>query len=63
MLGHGDGEEIGPVDVDGEEFPHGGDGVGERGHGLGEAGGCDEVVDFAVGGEDLGYGDGDPFFG
>lgn len=48
------GEKVGTVDVDGPELAHALDGVVDGLEVLGETSRCDEVVDLAVGGEDLG---------
>lgn len=55
MPGDLDGEEVGAVDVDGPELAHAVDGVLGGRVVLGEAGRCDQVVDLAVGGHDLGH--------
>ena len=54
-----DGEEVGPVDVDGPEAAHAVGGVLGGGPILGEAGGGDEGVYFFVRGEDVGDAGGD----
>lgn len=58
-----DGEEICSVDVDAPELADAVDGVVDGLEVLGEAGGCDEVVDFAVRGDDFGDDGVDGFFG
>lgn len=54
MAGDGGGEEVGAVDVDGEELAEAVDGVVGGLEVLGEAGAGDEAVDAAVLGQDLG---------
>lgn len=54
VAGDGGGEEVGAVDVDGEELAHAVDGVVGGVVVLGEARGRDQVVDLAVLREDLG---------
>lgn len=54
VAGDRGGEEVGAIDVDGPELAHALDGVVDGLEVLGEAGRGDEVVDLAVGGDDLG---------
>lgn len=54
VAGDGGGEEVGAVDVDGEQLAHAVDGVVGGVVVLGEARGRDQVVDLAVLGEDVG---------
>lgn len=53
VAGDGGGEEVGPVDVDGEQLAHAVDGVVGRLEVLGEAGRGHEVVNLAVARQDL----------
>lgn len=54
VAGNGGGEEVGAIHIDGPELAHALNGVAHGIEVLGEAGGCDEVVDAAVNADDVG---------